>query len=479
MHIMFPFRMLTNIKQTFSMSYPFIPTKQPFFVKKDNPFTFDSLIAELRKVIPNFHDKRTGSNTLYSMEDFVLSAFSLFFTQNPSFLQFQRDMKKFKGRSNAQTLFQIKAIPSDNHIREMLDETPPECVIQVFANIFDTLNEGRHLDTYRSINGDLLFAFDGSDYHSSQKIYCQNCNTTHHRNGTITYSHKAIMPVMVAPGNDVVISLEPEFITPQDGHDKQDCEHEAMKRWLIKYSKRYRHEGITVLGDDLFCDQPLCLAVLEAGFNFIFVCLPTSHKTLYEWVDSLATTGDIQSHVCQRRIGKKYETDTYRFVNDVPIRDGEDALKVNWCEITTTTADGTIIYQNAFATHHHITKDNVIDVVAAGRARWKTENENHNTLKTKGYHLEHNFGHGDKYLASLLITFNLLAFLFHTVLGLFDQSYQQVRQALGARETFFDDVRALTRYICFESWDALLSFMIQGLELNDSNDLMPRQTGPP
>jgi hypothetical protein len=36
-------------------------------------------------------------------------------------------------------------------------------------------------------------------------------------------------------------------------------------------------------------------------------------------------------------------------------------------------------------------------------------------LKTKGYHLEHNFGHGKKNLSALLMTFNLLAFLFHTV----------------------------------------------------------------
>ena len=61
-------------------------------------------------------------------------------------------MKKSKKWSNAQTLFQIKAIPSDNHIRKILDETSPECVIPVFENIFDTLNEGGHLDTYRSIN---------------------------------------------------------------------------------------------------------------------------------------------------------------------------------------------------------------------------------------------------------------------------------------------------------------------------------------
>jgi hypothetical protein len=74
------------------MSYPFIPTPKPFLVKKDNPFTFDSLVAELRKVISNFPDKRIGTNTRYSIEDFALSAFSRIDTQNPSFLQFQRDI---------------------------------------------------------------------------------------------------------------------------------------------------------------------------------------------------------------------------------------------------------------------------------------------------------------------------------------------------------------------------------------------------
>jgi hypothetical protein len=144
-------------------------------------------------------------------------------------------------------------------------------------------------------------------------------------------------------------------------------------------------------------------------------------------------------------------------------------LIVNWCEITTTKADGTIIYQNAFATNHHITEANVVEIVVDGRAGFQTENENHNTLKTKGYHLEHNFGHGKKHLSSGRMTLNVLAFLFHTVLGVFDNRYQQVRRTLGTRKTFFDDVRALTRYICLEKQDTLLEFMIQGLKICNSN----------
>jgi hypothetical protein len=217
------------------------------------------------------------------------------------------------------------------------------------------------------------------------------------------------MPVVVAPRNHIVISLEPEFIVPQDGNVKQDCEHEAMKRWLRKHSARYRSQGVTVLGDDLYCDQPMCLAIREASFNFILVCLPESHKTLYEWIDFLTAGEKVSSHINRRCLVQEYETDTYRFVNDVPIRDGKDALKVNWCEIITTKPFGPVIYQNAGAYNHLITKTNIIEVVADGRARLLTENENHNILKTKGYHLEHNFGHGEKHLASLFATFNLLA----------------------------------------------------------------------
>jgi hypothetical protein len=98
-----------------------------------------------------------------------------------------------------------------------------------------------------------------------------------------------------------------------------------------------------------------------------------------------------------------------------------DALKVNWCELFVTDAQGQNLDPNAFVTDWPITEQNVAARVASARARWKIENENHNTLKTQGYHFEHNFGHGQKHLASLLASRNLLAFRFHTVLGLTDE----------------------------------------------------------
>jgi len=107
----------------------------------------------------------------------------------------------------------------------------------------------------------------------------------------------------------------------------------------------------------------------------------------------------------------------------------------------------------------------VAEIVRAGRARWKVENENNNTLKTKGYHLSHNFGHGKQHLSALLATIDLLAFLFHTLLEVLDSSYQRLRQFLP-RKRFFNDLHALTCYLCFDSWQDLMAFMIRGLELD-------------
>jgi len=86
----------------------------------------------------------------------------------------------------------------------------------------------------------------------------------------------------VAPEKNKVIALPLEFITPQDGHNKQDCENAAAKRWIKQYGPQYKDLGVTILGDDIYCHQPMCELILEEGLNFILVCKPDSHKILYE-----------------------------------------------------------------------------------------------------------------------------------------------------------------------------------------------------
>lgn len=432
--------------------------------KKEKP-TFNDVVNYFHSILEKFPDKRTGNNTKYKMEDAALGGFSVFFTQCPSFLAHQRAIQKAKGMSNAQSLFKMSDIPTDNHIRNLLDEVSPTYVFPVFEYVYDIFNTTNILDSFRSFNNNLLVPLDGVQYYSSNNIHGDCCNKKHHKNGEINYFHSAIVAAIVKPGCDKVIALQPEFITPQDGEKKEDCENAAGKRWLNKYGEFYSKFGVTILGDDLYCKQPVVELILKQGFSFILTCKPDSHKTLYEYVNFLAE--DINTVEIERWEGKKCYIDKYRFYNGVPLRDGEDALEVNWCELSTTRKkDGKIVYKNAFATNFTITEENVIEIVRDGRARWKIENENNNVLKTKGYNLEHNFGHGKKHLSSLLFTFNLLAYLFHTLLEFFDKKYELVRRNLPTRKTFFEHIRALTTYMYFKNWNHLMIFMLEGLEID-------------
>ena len=65
-------------------------------------------------------------------------------------------------------------------------------------------------------------------------------------------------------------------------------------------------------------------------------------------------------------------------------------------EIEIVNAEGEVTYRNSFVTDLPSIADNVVELAACGRARWKIENETFNVLKTKGYNLEHNFGHGKR-----------------------------------------------------------------------------------
>lgn len=435
------------------MSVPFGP-----FV-----LTLDDITTRLRGAFGEFIDPRKGRNKSYTMVDAALSAFSVFFTQSPSFLDYQRSLQQAHGNNNARTLFGVHEVPSDNQIRTLLDATPPERLGPVYGFLFGALAQAGVVDSYRAPGGALLLALDGTEYFSSQAIRCEHCSTRRHANGQETCFHTVLTPVLVKPGSDKVIPLAPEFIRPQDGADKQDCELNAAKRWLAGHGADPALRGATVLGDDLYCHEPFGRELRASGFGFVLVCKPGSHPATYEWLDDLQRQGAVGTVAHRRWTGRRYETDTYRWAEAVPLRDADDALMVNWCELVTTDDRGKVLYRNAFATDRPIDASSVAATVAAGRCRWKVENENNNTLKTGGYRFEHNYGHGRTHLASVLASLIILAFLTHNVLEWMDAQYRLLRQKLP-RQRLFNDIRALTSYLCFQSWEALMAFMLQSFE---------------
>jgi hypothetical protein len=387
------------------------------------------------------------------MADIGMAAFSVFFMQSPSFLAHQRQLQEGPGhgRSNCETLFEMMGIPCDNHIRAMLDPVEPKLFFPVFDTAFEAMDECGGLDAFRQLGGHVLIALDGTEYFRSNDICCGNCSRRARSGGKTEYFHTFLSATMVAPGHNRVVSLPPEFISPQDGSEKQDCESRAARRWLADHGRHYAKLKPIYLGDDLFSRQPICEAVRAAGGHFLFVCKPASHRTLQEWLDGV----DLPKRVVPIKRGKKRFTHTYRWIEAVPLRDGNDAMTVNWLEIAIADAAGEVTYRNSFVTDLPVNADNVVEIAAAGRARWKIENGSFNVLKTKGYNLEHNFGHCKDNFAAVLVTLNLLAFLFHTAAEFTEDLWRKALEIAGTRVRFFSKLREITAFVLFPSWQVL------------------------
>src|SRR3954468_5632968 len=409
----------------------------------------EELLSDLREVCAGLEDKRRGYR--YTMADIGQAAFSVFFLQSPSFLGHQRALAEGHGRSNCQTLLGMSAIPSDNHIRQMLDGNSPGVFDGLFLKAVESVAAADGLSAFQRLGGRLLIALDGTEHFGSRKVGCPQCSTRRRTDGGTEYFHSFLGASVVAPGHTQVLPLPAEFITPQDGAEKQDCERAAAKRWLVRHGAGVAHFRPVYLGDDLYACQPIVQAIRDSGGSFILTCKPGSHQTVTEYITGI----DLPEHrqtVVQR--GRK-TTYVYRWLTDVPSRGTADAMSVNWFSIEIFNGSGKRTYHNSFVTDLPVTADSVAELAACGRARWKVENETFNVLK--GYNLEHSFGHGKKTLANLLVSLNLLAFAFHTAANLCVLAWRTAVAARGARYRFFEHLRTITAYIVFPDWQSLLA----------------------
>jgi hypothetical protein len=138
--------------------------------------------------------------------------------------------------------------------------------------------------------------------------------------------------VIVKPQVTSVIPVMGEMITNEDGEKKQDCELTAAKRWLSTHAEELQGLKATILGDDLYAHYPYCRQILDKGVSFIFTCRQNTHPWVAETVqNSFLTEQTAKSHT-----SKKQFLHTYRHLNQVLIRDGQETRMVNYVELEIT-----------------------------------------------------------------------------------------------------------------------------------------------
>ena len=152
---------------------------------------------------------------------------------------------------------------------------------------------------------------------------------------------------LVQPGCPHVIPLQPEFIVPQDGHDKQDCELVAGKRWLAAAGPRYSALASTLLADRCSRCNPSSNWSRPRNGLHIRAQIICSQTFIRRDQGLRATPRGRGAHRTQWT-GKHRLTLTYRYLNGVNLNAKPDSISVNWAALTVTDENATVTAQYAF-----------------------------------------------------------------------------------------------------------------------------------
>lgn len=418
-----------------------------------------SIKGMLRKVRSSFNqisdpirDSR-GLKSKISTTDCLMSGLALFGLKYSSLLQFDKGCNVPLLKHNLKVLYQIENIPSDTYMRERLDEIDPRNLRSAFTDIFSLLQRGKALESYKILGEYILVACDGTGMFSSESVHCDNCCAKHHRDGRTTYYHQMLGAVVVHPDQREVFPMCPEPISKFDGSTKNDCEQNAMQRFLQDFQREHPRLKVIFGQDALSSKRPYLQRIKEIGGHFICGVKPSGNPSLFEWLKGIELE--------KKTVKTKKETIELAFYNGVPINDSNHDFQVNFIECF-IKRKGKKTNHFTWITDIFVTKENVYELARGGRARWKIENETFNTLKNQGYQFEHNFGHGYKHLSHV---FGLLMFLAFLI----DQAQQRCcglfRAALEvtiSKTYLWQRLRSIFTEIYVDSWAGMYTWISEG-----------------
>ena len=366
----------------------------------------DALFQAIQQDFQEIPDHRTG-NTTISLADTLMSGLAVFALKDPSLLAF--DQRRQQDERNLQMIFHMKKVPTDTTMRETLDPFDYEQLRPVFRNVFTRLQRNGGLQKLSFLDGYYLLALDGTEYFSSHQIHCPKCCEKHHADGTITYHHLLLGAAIVCPGHKEVIPLMPEPIFKQDGETKNDCERNALQRFLPKFRQDHPHLRVIATLDALYANAPVIRDLRKHFVEWIIRVKQEGNKFLFKQVEQLALQGLVEEW---EGVDSDGIFRHYRLAHNVPLNESNPDVRVDFLDVQEPTGGDrwrhfTFILEPLLG----LCRAQAERWMRGGRSRWKIENETFNTLKNQGYHLDHNFGHGYRNLSVVLVMLMMVAFL--------------------------------------------------------------------
>lgn len=423
----------------------------------------DALITLLRRRYEAVLDQRRETSVTYSIADTLAGAFAMFSLKEPSLLAFQNQ----KDQPAIKKLYQLGKVPSDSQMRGILDGIEIDQLNHAFADVFYELQRGGVLKQFVFDDGYYLIAVDGTEYFSSDTIHCSQCMQRKVGADKTQYYHQAVVATLVHPDLSTVITLAVEPIVKQDGETKNDCERNANRRLLARFRQLHPQLKVIVVEDGLSSNAPHIADLQQLNMRFLLMAKPGDHRYLFNEVIKSSDEGRDEVLAIRDAIDPQLLLSETQYVENVSLNASNKDVRVNFLQrFEYDHQTGETSKRFSWVTDINLERRQFINYTRAGRSRWRIENETFNTLKNQGYHYEHNYGHGDKNLTTVLMLLMFLAFLVDQVQQTCCPLFGAVLEMLKSRRQLWEDLRRCVRTFVFDSFAQLWSALLSGATMD-------------
>ena len=425
----------------------------------------DTMFNIIREDFQKIQDQRAG-NSKISLADALMSGFAVFQLKHPSLLAFDKFCNEKP--DNLHTIFGVTNIPCDSQMRTILDPVDLSALRAPFCSIFRELQRGKEFEKMAFIDGHYLLSGDGTTFFTSGKVSSESCLIKKSRNGNTIYYQQMYAASFVNPDRKEVVPLCPELITRKDGSTKNDCERNAARRFYTDFRREHPHLKVIVVEDGLSSNAPHIKDLDQLKLRYILGAKPGDHKFLFDHVSTATKNGDT-AETCFPDKENPEISHHFLYIEQVPLNESNQDLKVNFLEYWTVGKNG-INKKFSWVTDLPLSDDTVYDIMRAGRARWKIENETFNTLKNQGYNLGHNYGLGEKNLGAILSILMMLAFTIDQVQQISCWLYKEALAEKGAKYRLWESIRGFFDHYQVDSMETIYRAIVYGYECHDLKD---------
>lgn len=261
-----------------------------------------------------------------------------------------------------------------NEYFERLDPSELQKVLQ--KQVYGLLRRKTFYDA--RLKGKWLVIVDGTQQYSGSICLNDRCLERRCNKGTeketVNY-HSDVLEAKIVLGEKLIVSIASEFIE-NNGEDaenqkgmseeerKQDCETKAFKRLAQKLKQAFPRLPIILLADSLYASEPVMEICRANGWEYIIRYKTGSIPSITEEYEN---------------IPEKERSGNAEFVNDIDYN-GKAVNMLRFHEVRIEKGEEVCV-EFQWLTNIRITVKNAGKIVAAGRKRWKIENEGFNRQK--------------------------------------------------------------------------------------------------